>query len=245
MDKWAPSTGDREGSAWRKNLRVGRVCACMSESMSRSVAIDPAGFIPSKVNTAGPSEEETVTPFARRAVGWIWFSSLQLIYVKVPHHLLANLLTKKTQRSKAIWGQRPEGKKLRVSVENSLGRKKKQIQPKGIYGKANRSRLDKKVQKTQRQDASGESGATEKPAASLAQCCCWSAIGQRQDESLSAAPLTREWEAGEERQQVMLINSEERLKEENTKIRTQAHSRWHVQLWKLQHSIFQHKKVSL
>lgn len=36
----------------------------MSESMSRSVAIDPAGFIPTKVNTARPSEEETVTPLS-------------------------------------------------------------------------------------------------------------------------------------------------------------------------------------
>lgn len=65
IDNWAPSTGDREGSAWRKNLWVGRVRGCTSRSIRRSVGIDPAGFIPPKVNSARPSVEESAARLAR------------------------------------------------------------------------------------------------------------------------------------------------------------------------------------
>lgn len=39
---------------------------CMSKSMGPSTAIDPAGFIPTKVNAVHPTEEETVPPLLRK-----------------------------------------------------------------------------------------------------------------------------------------------------------------------------------
>lgn len=149
------STGDREGSAWRKNLWAGRVRACMSKSMSQSVAIDPAGFIPSKVNTARPSEEETVSPLPREH----WDESDSVLYSSF---MLKSVTTAErpkrwtqcsqiSQRTKAVCGKGQRGK-LRVSVANSL-----------------RISLEKKVQKTKTRRA--RRIRTHREAA--LSYCCW------------------------------------------------------------------------
>lgn len=197
MDEWAPSTGDREGSAWRKNLWVGRLRACMSKSMSQSVAIDPAGFIPTKVNTVHLPEDEPVPPLPREQ----WDDSDPLLHSSFSYGSSAQqrdpnaglsvykfINQKVTNQGQKTSAAKARGEKLRVSMTNSLSKK---INKKGVRGEADRSSLDKKIQKTKTRRAR-RTRTHREPEATLAPYCCWAGLRRRQEESLSAGLVMSE-----------------------------------------------------
>lgn len=118
--------------------------------MSRSVAIDPAGFIPTKVNTVRLSEEETVPPLPREQ----WDKSDSLLQSS----FLLRFVTAAKRDPNAglsvdkVINQKSQNEERRLSVAKARGenlwqpvsvKKKKE----GVCGKANRSSLDNKVPK--------------------------------------------------------------------------------------------------
>lgn len=100
--------------------------------MSQSVAIDPAGFIPTKVNSARLPEDEPVPPLPGEQGDEsdpLLHSSLMLRLVNAAErdpnaglriHKLIN--QKVTNQEHKMSAAKARGGKLRVSVENSLSK---------------------------------------------------------------------------------------------------------------------------
>lgn len=101
--------------------------------MSQSVAIDPAGFIPTKVNTVHLPEDEPVPPLPREQ----WDDSDPLLHSSFSygssaqqrdpnaglsvHKFINQKVTNQGQKTSAA---KARGEKLWVSMANSLSKKK-------------------------------------------------------------------------------------------------------------------------